>query len=604
MFALYLAGTTYTIGSGSDVVDALTKALRLLLIPAMLPLLREPEWRERGLAAFLGSMLVTLVLSYLLWLGALPVNPWLKGTALDPVAFKAHITHNVFMAFAAYLFALAAWTRKRAAEGSALVALCAAAVVNVLVMVPGRTGHIVLLALFTYFLCLRLRAKGFALAVVALGVLAVVVFLSPDTMLHRRFTLADEEYQQWRAGVPARPTSSSVSAWDAAQYAGDDSRQSGVRCRHRWLRRGLCGARGRMADAPTENPHNEILLVIAQFGIAGPRAAVAFSRRNGGWLPRLPGRFERWWRVRLVLTMAVASVLVVDAGGSLRRVLLRLHERASLRGLRGRRQRRIAPGGARGEFARGWPCAGQRGGACERAGGRDPADGRRAARVAVDPVDQGGVARGRHRRAGVRRHRRACWPRTRICGASSPSPSGRAFSAHVALVAACGAALRHRAFCIAGDRPTAYAASPAAGGPESSRPRQGLDAGNAGCSRGRSPFDDVDTHTVAMNLALAEVLGIPPRHEVVAQLERRGCGNGAALLTGGVRAPAYAVLHPHPKFRYKMWHAEGWVGVADWLARRGLETVLTGGNDSGRERISRPSWRRGCRAERSIWPES
>jgi hypothetical protein len=40
LFALYLAGTLYTIAGGADIVDALTKALRLLLIPALMPLMR------------------------------------------------------------------------------------------------------------------------------------------------------------------------------------------------------------------------------------------------------------------------------------------------------------------------------------------------------------------------------------------------------------------------------------------------------------------------------------------------------------------------------------------------------------------------------------
>ena len=56
---------------------------------------------KAAITAFIVSMLGTLVLSYLLWLGLLPGIEWLKGTRLDPVVFKAHTTHNVFMAFAA-----------------------------------------------------------------------------------------------------------------------------------------------------------------------------------------------------------------------------------------------------------------------------------------------------------------------------------------------------------------------------------------------------------------------------------------------------------------------------------------------------------------------
>ena len=310
LFAMYLAGTLYTIGSGRDVVDALTKALRLLLIPALIPLLREPEWRARGLAAFVGSMLVSLALSYLLWLGVLSANPWLKGTELDPVAFKAHITHNVFMAFAAFLLALAAVDAKSRRGRLALFALSAAAIVNVLVMVPGRTGHIVLFVLFTYFLYRQLRAKGFALAVAALGVLAVVVFLSPDTMLHKRIAVADDEFQQWQAGVPAPLESSIGQRMGILRHTLEVIRENPV------LGVGTGGFAAAYAalasgagDAPSNNPHNEFLMIVAQFGLAGLALLLCLFGTQWWLAAHLPGRFEQAAARGLVLTIVVASIL-------------------------------------------------------------------------------------------------------------------------------------------------------------------------------------------------------------------------------------------------------------------------------------------------------
>src|SRR5262249_54154530 len=106
------------------------------------------------------------------------------------------------MAFTAFLFALAAVDAKTRRVRVLLGLLCAAAVVNVLVMVPGRTGHIVLVALFAYFLYRQLGAKGLAIAGAALGAPPIIVFLSAATMLHKRITLADDELQQWRSGAP------------------------------------------------------------------------------------------------------------------------------------------------------------------------------------------------------------------------------------------------------------------------------------------------------------------------------------------------------------------------------------------------------------------
>src|SRR6185295_8914557 len=62
--------------------------------------------------------------------------------------------------------------------------------------------------LFVYFLGRALRARGLAIAGVGLVALAAITFATPDSMLHRRITLADEEFAQWRAAVPPDPTSS------------------------------------------------------------------------------------------------------------------------------------------------------------------------------------------------------------------------------------------------------------------------------------------------------------------------------------------------------------------------------------------------------------
>jgi O-antigen ligase len=310
LFSLFVVGSLYSIGSARDVADALMKASRLLLIPALIYLLREPAWRERGIRAFIASMLVTLVLSYLLWLGLLTGNTWLKGTQLDPVVFRAHITHNVFMAFTAFLLAQAALDASTRRGRIALAALCAAAVANVLLMVPGRTGIIVLLVLFIYSLCRGLRAKGFVIAGVALTALAVVVFASPDSMLHRRITLADEEYEQWRAGVPPDPTSSVGQRLELLRNTLEiigSNKVYGVGTGG--FGKAYADRVGAAGGETAQNPHNEILMMIVQFGIAGFVLLVGLFATQWWLASRLPGRFEPVVARALVLTIAVASVL-------------------------------------------------------------------------------------------------------------------------------------------------------------------------------------------------------------------------------------------------------------------------------------------------------
>lgn len=92
-------------------------------------------------------------------------------------------------------------------------------------------------------------------------------------------------------------------------------------------------------------------------------------------------------------------------------------------------------------------------------------------------------------------------------------------------------------------------------------------------------FDNVNTHTVCMHLALADAIGIPRCGEVVAAWSAEEERKVDALLGAGGSRPL-AVLHTYPKFRYKMWRPEAWVEVTRWMDARGFRLALTGSGDA------------------------
>ena len=151
------------------------------------------------------------------------------------------------------------------------------------------------------------------------------------------------------------------------------------------------------------------------------------------------------------------------------------------------------------------------------------------------------------------------------------------FAAHVQLLARLIRRYDHALSLVPGDRPTLYAWT-------AGRRRSGLllDAPGQRWKRhllhDRVPFDDRDTHTVRMHLALAQTLNIPAIAEIVPCWQATDVAAVDALL--GTEKNALAVLHPHPKFRYKMWHEQGWVTVARWLLEHGFRVVLTGSANS------------------------
>ena len=92
------------------------------------------------------------------------------------------------------------------------------------------------------------------------------------------------------------------------------------------------------------------------------------------------------------------------------------------------------------------------------------------------------------------------------------------------------------------------------------------------------PLDALNTHTVRAHLALAEALEVPVVSDVVVSWKTADTAAVDALL--GKPCGALAVLHPYPKFRYKMWHEQGWISVAQWLLDHGFRVALTGSPDA------------------------
>jgi len=91
-------------------------------------------------------------------------------------------------------------------------------------------------------------------------------------------------------------------------------------------------------------------------------------------------------------------------------------------------------------------------------------------------------------------------------------------------------------------------------------------------------FDNRCTHTVVMNLRLAGLLGIKRRSDVVVSWRPSDESRVRSMLPFDPATEPYGVFHPFPKFSYKMWNRDGWVGLARHLLDRGLRVVFTGSN--------------------------
>ena len=157
-------------------------------------------------------------------------------------------------------------------------------------------------------------------------------------------------------------------------------------------------------------------------------------------------------------------------------------------------------------------------------------------------------------------------------------------SAHVALLRRLRRRYDLAVSLLAGDRPTLYAWV-------AGRQRLGMLLVDAKSFWKRLlldawvPFDDLGTHTVAMNLKVIEQLGL--RAEPVPLVSwDAGAEAEAASLFADAATARYAMLHVSPKFVYKSWTAAGWVALARHLQRNGLRVLIAAGTAQEERRFA------------------
>jgi O-antigen ligase len=302
-FLLHVAGSAYGLGSAREVLYDLDKAAILLLVPVLASLRPGIAWLRRALIALLAALGLSLVLSYLLWFGLLPEADFIKGFPYDPVVFKKKIGHSVLMAYGAFVLALAARETVSAKWRALLWLFCGLAAFNVLFMVWGRTGQLVLVALALYFLLATYGWRGVLAAAAAGLVVGAAAYLSPSSSVHQRTLTTIKEFEHWRAGKPATEANMRLEAWTNSVQI--------VR-RHPVVGVGTGGFATAYAKQvygtsmpPLDQPENQYLLTTVQFGIVGLAVLLALFATQWRLAARLGSRTETQLARGLVIAMVV-----------------------------------------------------------------------------------------------------------------------------------------------------------------------------------------------------------------------------------------------------------------------------------------------------------
>ncbi|HYI86555.1 MAG TPA: O-antigen ligase family protein [Burkholderiales bacterium] len=303
---LLVLGMAWGHGSVLDGLLYVAKHKELILVAVLGTLISGERDKRLALGVFLGAMAVTLAFSYAIWLGVSPVQHVPNRTD-NPWVFKPHLTHGVLMALAAFLAAdraiRAAKPLWRVLYGTA----AALAAFNVLFMVQGRTGYLILGVLGLYFGVAHWRWRGAAFVAGAAVAVLVAAHLA-NAPLFARVGLVGTEMQDWDAGRNAHKTSTGL----RMNYY--KTTVSIVR-EHPWLGVGTRGFVTAYRDKvrgtglpETHNPHNQYLLTAAQLGLVGLAALLAMFFVMWRQAARLDPA-ERTAARGLLLAMAVGCLL-------------------------------------------------------------------------------------------------------------------------------------------------------------------------------------------------------------------------------------------------------------------------------------------------------
>jgi O-antigen ligase len=277
--ALFIA-MFYGTATPAEAAGALGKYADLIFIPVFIWILKDEAARRTARTAFLAAMGLTLFLSYLVGFKMLPIQHWMTSSVLidNPVVFHSYLAQNNMMALAVFLALLT--LREAISRGTQLIwgTFVVLAVYNVLFMMQGRTGYLILLVLISWFFWATLvrymqsqgRSWGWrqagAFLMVSLTIVATVYQASPR--LHDRIGLLGSEYQAWQPNHGKETsTGQRLDFYYNSLKIIQDQPLLGV---------GTGGFPAAFAkqiqgtDALlTVNPHNEFLLITMQAGLAG-----------------------------------------------------------------------------------------------------------------------------------------------------------------------------------------------------------------------------------------------------------------------------------------------------------------------------------------------
>ncbi|WP_175775598.1 O-antigen ligase family protein [Burkholderia anthina] len=344
ILAALAASVAYTVAPHPKAWNWVAKYDKLLLLPFAVLAFRQSNWAPIVRRCWFGTLCVILLLSTTNYLGLTAIGP-AHATEL-PLSrawvFKNHIAAGMFGALLFYQAADLALSARTTLSRAAYAGVAAWSLINVFVMLQGRTGQVVALLLILvvavrFVLLLRRQsALRAGLAAGALLLAGAALVAAACTEHNGRLVKVVSEVQQYRQSDAATSTGlrlewykKGFELYRARPVLGYGA--GGLEFEFQKLTAGKTAAEGQL----TSNPHNEYMLMAVQLGTLGVllfvNLIVQIARGSRALDPRSRHLLLGWLAIfaigslanSLLLDFAEGHLLVLLAG-----ILLGCGERA------------------------------------------------------------------------------------------------------------------------------------------------------------------------------------------------------------------------------------------------------------------------------------
>lgn len=286
-------------------LHTLVKHAKLVTILLLISLIRTQHEARIGVTAFAMGQVFVLLASWLMAVGV-PL-PWAAQSTAQYVVFaESYIDQSIMLAATAAIFwhlrSEQLWPRWFAA------AAAVAALLNVFLLLPGRTGYLIAMAMLslTAMWALNRRMKMVALVVTPLVIVLGLYFSSGQ--VKDRITQAVSETQNYSQQVETKSSSGwRLNAWHRSIQA--------IR-ENPWMGHGVgswtpavkhmegATATQVFGTSNSSNPHQEYLLWGVEIGVAGMLLLMAFLSGAAWDAKRFPPGIQR-----ATLSMLVAIAI-------------------------------------------------------------------------------------------------------------------------------------------------------------------------------------------------------------------------------------------------------------------------------------------------------